>query len=365
MGNIFLIVDLKSLQNKRSIYNLLKDINYLYVTTKDKRVESLFVKIAQSAQSDLASTVDWIRDILKSNRQGDLGITRAETFDTILHLLSLRKSYPTGFSIPEFSKAILNDPKFKFYVPMMVLLRKAQEQRQYRILKPFEDILNSSQNATVGNQDPNMFSQIRTDLEILEDDYVEYNRSPATVMKPFEDRVQKRRVTKKEQVANLVDYLSKRFASEISGAFEQIKFIDPAGISAEPSLLKDPVTLITKLFPNYTKNDINYAVYIAKNIIKEIRGRVEPVYYNDVYNYIRNRAFVATRQMSTEEFNTYLYRRNLELGEVRKIDNDNDGDSEIPDEETILHPIQPKTWINPDTVIIVSSVLYLLNSNNA
>ena len=343
-----------------NIYSLIKDLNSLYVTTKDKRIESLFIYAEKSTKDTYSNVVDWIRDILKKNRQGYFRLHKQENLDVLFHLLSTRRQFPTGISASDFYKNIAFDPNLKPYLPTMISLRKAYEQNHYYILEPFEDILMATKHLNLSETPTGESSLLGVleDLEKLESDYRNFiNKS---VNKPFSDTDQKaKRVTKKERIRNLTDYLARRFSSEIATAFSQVKHIDTVGIATEPMFLKDPVLMISKMFPNYTKASMDFAVYIARNIIKEIGNQIDPVYYNDIFNYIRNRILQTTHAITEEEFRAYLYRRNLDYSSLEPENSENE-DPEIH-EETISHNVAPQTWLNPDAIVIVSSVLYLLN----
>jgi hypothetical protein len=365
-----------NIQTRYNIYSLKNDLNTLYLNTKDKRVEDLFVIAARASENLESNMLKWIRNVLKNSRQTKLN--RQEVWETIIVLQDIRKNYPLGVNKAIFAYMVAEDKRLQSYISMIHMFDTIQQGRGLEILKPYEDILSNSRIAQQKGFASISQEEVEKSLDILENDYKTFNSQKNREQQFEEMSGYKRKLTKSDLIRSLSAYLARRFATEISEAFNQLKIMDIAGISADPSVLRDPIRIIQEVFQNdYEPILLRIAKEQADEIVKGVIPFLDPMYYDHVYNYIRNKVLKESGMMSSDDFNKYIYRAQLGLPDIqektnttkllktKKEENEMDiPEEEIPEEahekETISHNVVPNAWINPETLVLLSCVLYTL-----
>jgi len=324
--------------NDNILYRFAKDLSQLYATTRVKGIENCFIRVAQFLDTQVE---EWIAKAVSNGYKSSL--QKPETLDTLVLLARLKKTYPAGLDASEFVKNFLFDSKLKFFVPVIASFREAANTNDLAILSPYRNILESSRNVSDNNPDSGKISQ---DLKKLDATFRE--EIARKVDSAYDDGSSPaRKFTKKEKIGNLLQYLSQRFSQEISIAFEETGKIDVVGISDNPVAIRDPISIIQKMFPSYPKENIPGIINDAKIMVKEIIKIAEPQYYNYIYNYIRNKAMKGYA-ISKDQFNEFKYKSGL------KFNMTNDDDTQID--------VHPDAWGIGYILIFISMVLYILGT---
>ena len=237
--------------NENILYSFAKDLSQLYSRIKVRDVENCFVKVAQALDVEVEK---WLHKAVQLNMKSRL--KKPEVLDTLILLNKLKKNYPAGMSYSEFTIAFINDPKkenLKFFLPIILTLRDAASGEDFAILSPYVGILEATRNMKLMEGEGKEESPIsdigadigtfREDLNTLDSAFREdLNRA---MTRPYSDPIStKKKMTRKEKLYGLLNYLVRRFGSEVSMAFEETGQIDLIGITENDMVLRDPVKIM-------------------------------------------------------------------------------------------------------------------------
>ena len=321
------------------LYKFAKDLSRLYAKIQVKDVENCFIKVAQFMESEIE---DWLSKAIQQNYKSSL--QNPKVLDTLVLLARLKKTYSGGMSNSEFVKVFINDTKLTSYVPMIVSFREAANSNDFAILAPYKGFLDAPQN--IPDRYPSDTAIITHDLSSLDNMFRQ--EMAHKVNQPYEEFTEtNKKIGKKEKIGGLLQYLSRRFSAEISTAFESIGQIDVVGIADNPIAIRDPISIIKKMFPDYPPENIPMLVKEANAIVKEILKVSDPQYYDYVFNYVKNRIMQNAAVISKQQFNQFTYESRLKLQE-----------QDVGQMDTLDVP--PTSWTFSYVLILLSMVLYIL-----
>lgn len=337
--------------NDNILYRFAKDLSQLYAKTQIRGIEDCFIKVAQALESEVE---EWLSKAITLGYKSNL--KKPEVLDTLKLLSSLKKQYPAGISAPEFIKVFVNDATsgsgssiaqggLKFFTSIIVALRQIANSGNYAILSPYKGILDASINIPSASG-----ADVATiDQDIITLDKLFRDDMERKVNSVYDDTVPtKRKTSKKEKMAGMLNYLTRRFGEEISIAYEQIGQIDAAGLTEDPLTLMNPVKIIKTLFPSYPPENIRRLFEKSNVISKEAMKFTDPQYYDYVYNYVRNSVFKEAAFITKDQYNEFKYDsvfmlQSLQGGEAEEM-------------ESIK--VDPKYWTASYVLILLSMVLY-------
>lgn len=333
------------------LYTFAKDLSQLYSKIQVKDVEAHFVRIAQTFDVEVEK---WLAGAVQLNTKASL--QKPEVLDTLIILARLKKSYPAGMSYSEFAKAFFNDPKLKFFLPIILAIRDAASGQDFAILSPYLGILEATRNMNFIDEDSNIISTdvgtVQHDLHSLDTSFRDdLNRK---LNKSYESDyiTTNKRMTKKERLSGLLNYLTRRFASEVNMAFEEAGIIDVIGISEDDSVLRDPAKIMETMYPNYPKNNTSLMVKEAQEMAKFSVRNSDIYHYDLVYNTIKAKIMYMSASMSRQDYHKFMYESNLQTHNI--------GDE--PSEESDSINVPSSSWLIPQNLMFLSITLYVIAS---
>lgn len=335
------------------LYKFAKDLSQLYTKIQTKSAEQCFLRVAQALESEVEK---WLARAIQLDTKSSL--SKPEVLDTLVLLAKLKKSYPGGIDSGELSKYFINDPKLRFFLPTIVAFREIANSSDLAILSPYRAILDSSAHMSmlVGESD---VASVRSDLTQLDNSFRDdLNRK---VNKPYDDNyapTSRRTVPKKEKIALLLNYLTRRFTEEISLAFEESGQFDIVGLTEDSNVLRDPQNLIRTMFPDYPPQNISTHIRRANEIVKQISKHIDMSDYDYAYNYIKAQIMLLSGEISSKDYGNFMYQSKLNMPNMYVNQGGEDG--EMANTDPFM--VGASAWQTPQTLILLSIVLYILGS---
>lgn len=333
------------------LYKFAQDLSRLYLQTQSKQIESHFVKMAQALDVEVEK---WLS---KANHQNyKASLSHPEVLDLLIIFAKLKNTYPSGMSMSEMTKFFMSEEKYKHFLITIVALREIVATNDYAILAPYRNLIPATQGMGMGLGSSDT-AAIRNDIEMLDNQFREELNQKLN--KPLEQdtlTTKQKKVTKREKIILLLNYLSQRFSEEIGTAFEQMGKFDTLGFAENSRALGDPGKLILKMFPSYPPENISIHVNRAKEIVRDISRYVDASDYDYVYNYIKAQLMSSAGHISQKTYDNFMYNSGLNRGKEYL---DPGEIHEIESEPFVVHP---NAWTVPQTLITLSIILYLLGS---
>jgi len=225
-------------------------------------------------------------------------------------------------------------------------------------MSPYTSILEATRNMSFVKDEPMDVSNIGSDIETVRQDltfldslFREYLDNK--INKQYDDSSfsPSKKPTRKEKIYGLLNYLTHRFAAEVSIAFEEGGQIDLIGITENDSVLRDPSKIMSIMYPNYPKSNIPLIVKSAKDLATFAVKNSDPFHYDLVYYTIKSKIMFLSASISTQEYYSIVYKTNLQLHTV-----DDSGS------EGIDFNVPSSVWLIPQNLMLLSITLYVIGS---
>jgi hypothetical protein len=334
-----------TVMSENILYSFVKDLGQLYANTHIEGIECHFVKIAQTFEAEAEK---WIQKAVQLGTKATL--SNPAIIDTLVLLLRMKQKYPSGISTGEMVK-VFSDDKLKFFLPMILALREAFDSGNYAILAPFQGFFDATrQHMSMGMGSA---PDVKADIELLDRQFRdELNRQ---VNRPYEEDAitpSKKKLNRGEKIGMLLSYLTKRFAEEISIAFEEGGQIDTIGLAENDMVLRDPKKVMETMFPNFPPYRVPSLAKQAKEMANTAIKTIDPKYYDYVFNEIRSKIMYVSADITPQEYNAFRYKSMLSLHTVDQ------GEFTETSGVNVSHSV----WTQPENMLLLTLTLFFIGS---
>jgi len=253
------------------LHKFSNDIRGLYVETKDRAIEDLFIKVAQAYNQNIQK---WL------SSEGAIKIVKpqlqnSEVYDALLTLKKMRVKHPISISIPEVI-SYFDKSKASSMFPIIVSFASVKDDQAESVLAPFSDIIVTCSTFKSDIEIP--IESITEDLITVHNAFMEFteSREPSGV-----DEYQKsKKKTVKQNKIDMFSGILRRFSGEVEGAARRNGLDDFAKALGE-GVLVNPHG-VSKYVPG---GDIdpymwNEATRITKYVLQHLGGDNVDANYN-------------------------------------------------------------------------------------
>ena len=337
-------------------YDLLHDLNGLYCETRNKKVEDLFIKLAEENKSEFYK---WLFDN-QSNKALVNQLRNKDVLQSLVYLASLDGRIPDKELLNYFFSKSDNPHYMPLYKTMYELIGSTKRD----ILHPFESALQAFRGLRPSSawDTPESVSH---DLSNIDRAYDSYLRG--SVDKVFDDGVQigrkPKRITRRQKLQSLFGFLLREFTQDILAVLPPDS---PLAREVAAGNLYDPMKIVPHL-PGPLSSSILSPV---KKIVREMERRINSLSYANqisvnrnhvaIFNELRNTIMLSISLMSEEEY--HRYRSNHE--DLSPFFEDDEGD-DYPlhgmTEEQEPYPFSKEILRHREYIYLVTSVLYQLH----
>jgi len=283
-----------------SLHKFSNDLRDLYVKTKDRSVEDLFIKVAQTYNQNLQkwlsseTTINLVKPQLRN----------PEVYDALLTLKKMRIKHPISISVPEVI-SYFDKSKESSMFPIIVSFASIKNDKAESVLAPFNDIIVTCSSFRSDIEIP--IESITEDLITIHNLFVQKleEQKPSGTQEYEKTRKQ----TVKQKKVKMFAGLLRLFSGEIEGAARRIGKNDFAdaigkGIIVDPSGIKQYVPI----------GDINpYMWNEARRIVKAVVSNLGDSNTNTNYNLAKERCMYFISMISAEDLLSLYDQRRQEV----------------------------------------------------
>lgn len=328
--------------------NIKSDLLQLYCFTKNKRIEDVFQKFAESID---AAFLNW----LKTANLTHIGVSN-QTVSGINFLLRMREKFPSGISFSTVATHFADNPSdANGFAQAKILSDLSNDPRASNLLNHFSDILTAIKPISLVDKDKNQVAN-DSSKEIVANDlvkiYAEFEKSnenqEGDLYSDIGEKIHPPKESKKEKSERLFTFLLHEFTKEIQNALVEL------GDDLKANVIKNwaianPVEIINYFKPQGNINAMgDDAVYVVKTIMKTIKENTP----EEQFNFIRNRAMFHGKILTKQEYKNYY------LNKIKSIDLSKFTGSPTQNQTNDRLKLTSYQITNPDAIVFISLVLY-------
>ena len=327
---------------RNTLYNLEKDLNYLYCVTKNSKIEDVFIRLAEALVKDFPDWFSKNRSAIKPMLQN------SDVADLMDALIETKRHY-YNVSIVDFVNMMQGgNKKISGGIGRNVgniksLSRLVSDPDLQKILSPYQDIILASQNFS---EEPTIpVDIIASDLKTIISAYSTYVSEISSVRK---ERQPTGKLNSKEKRKQFFAYALRRFNEDISGAAERHGMIDLStrikneGLLAKPAVIGEYIDVSSA--NTFTKNRADDIVKLSLKNINEDKFEV-------MYEYIKEQVMEFMGFVSVSDL-AQLYRERERTEDMSDYLGTEKGTSRI-----ITMDTNDDMWLNPSVLGMISYIL--------
>lgn len=333
--------------------DIVNDLQSLYLLTKDKSIERLFISASNFAEN---SFMYW----LASQNPAKLNINDPNVLQALLCLERVKKNV-SALNYNGISTYFLTNPRELEYFPMIEVFNNIRNQgKGTEILAAYSDILAIGDLMKVSDAMQQPLSKsipidnVISDLENINAAYLQ-STNIDTLDDDIIGRTKPKKMNRKDKVRILLTALIKKFSEEYVNnrypAMQQIKDVVVVGNIANSLALARALASVNML-PD--ANTINLMTMDIQKIFAEVVKTIGQKDESEVFNWIRTKALHWAGAISTQEYQSYIVDNisKQDLGAyIRHAD----------EKKWEEYKTDPKNLYNPKALMFISMCLFKLH----
>lgn len=347
-------------------YNFSKDLHTLFCSTRNKSIEDLFVRMAESIGDDF---LNWFTN----TNTARLNIS-SKVVGALRCAARMRNEYP-HVTLTQISQYLLNNQSDITHLSTLQAMSKlVGDPRVSDVLSPISDILSVS-GAWVfrtenGEPSPDLVdpSSIVDDLVRVKTAYNNYVTPPPvakatkdghpTINSLYSDDAVAPKQSKKEMIYSLFSDLLNKFTQELSSAASNGGKEALARHLSHGGIMK-PMEL-EKFFSNHNF-DLSFlgndAKYVIKTIMKNLNAKTRTS--EDAYDFIRNRALLRGHAIDDKTYRNFYMQKSM-AGDFASMLGQNPSQPSTKENKITAKDSQ---LVQDDVLLFISLVLFGLHQH--